>query len=96
MVTAYTLKGEKERINLFEQKRKYYSPFIGREKELQILRETLKNSFQSKGQIIEINGELGIGKSRLILELTNDSLAKKLIFYPLIAHLGKNQNLIIL
>ncbi|MEA2087633.1 MAG: adenylate/guanylate cyclase domain-containing protein, partial [Candidatus Caldatribacteriota bacterium] len=77
LVSAYTLKGEKKRINLFEQKKKYYSPFIGREKELQILKEALKSSYQSKGQTIEISGELGIGKSRLILELTNGSLAEE-------------------
>ena len=77
LVTAYTLKGEKKRISLFERKKKYYSPFIGREEELQILREALKKSYHSKGQIIEISGELGVGKSRLILELSKDSLAKE-------------------
>jgi len=77
LVLAYTLKGEKKRISLLERKKKYYSPFIGREKELKILREALKKSYQSKGQIIEISGELGIGKSRLILELTKDSLAEE-------------------
>jgi len=77
LVSAYTLKGEKKRISFFERKKKYYSPFIGREKELKILRETLKKFYQSKGQIIEISGELGVGKSRLILELTKDSLAKE-------------------
>ncbi|MBA7567170.1 hypothetical protein ES708_08871 [subsurface metagenome] len=77
LVLAYTLKGEKKKISLLERKKKYYSPFIGREKELKILREALKKSYQSKGQTIEISGELGIGKSRLILELTKDSLAKE-------------------
>jgi len=50
---------------------------MGRQKELKILREALKKSYQTKGQIIEISGELGIGKSRLILELTEESLAKE-------------------
>ncbi|MGB6371784.1 MAG: adenylate/guanylate cyclase domain-containing protein, partial [Atribacterota bacterium] len=77
LVSAYTLKGEKKRISLFERKKKYYSPFIGREEELQILREALKKSYNSRGQIIEISGELGVGKSRLILELTKDSLTKE-------------------
>ncbi|MBA7491490.1 hypothetical protein ES702_02036 [subsurface metagenome] len=77
LVSAYTLKGEKKRISFFERKKKYYSPFIGREEELQILREALKKSYNSRGQIIEISGELGIGKSRLILELTKDSLTKE-------------------
>lgn len=77
LVSAYTLKGEKKRISLFERKKKYYSPFIGREKELKILREALKKSYQSKGQTIEISGELGIGKSRIIYELTKESLTKE-------------------
>ena len=50
---------------------------MGRQKELKILKEALKKSYQTKGQIIEISGELGIGKSRLILELTEESLAKE-------------------
>lgn len=77
LVSAYTLKGKKKSISLFERKKKYYSPFIGREKELKILRETLIKSYHSKGQIIEISGELGVGKSRLIYELAKDSLAKE-------------------
>ncbi|GAJ12368.1 unnamed protein product, partial [marine sediment metagenome] len=77
LVSAYTLKGEKKTISLFERKKKYYSPFMGREKELKILREALKKSYNSRGQIIEISGELGVGKSRLILELTKDSLTKE-------------------
>ncbi len=77
LVSAYTLKGEKKRISFFEHKKKYYSPFMGREEELQILREALKKSYNSRGQIIEISGELGVGKSRLILELTEDSLANE-------------------
>lgn len=77
LVSAYTLKEKKKSISLFERKKKYYSPFIGREKELKILRETLIKSYHSKGQIIEISGELGVGKSRLIYELAKGSLAKE-------------------
>ena len=53
-----------------------YSPFIGRKKELNILRYLLKKSLQSKGQVIKIIGELGAGKSRLISELLKDKLIK--------------------
>jgi len=77
LVSVYTLKGEKKKINFLEQKKNSHSPFMGREKELKILREALKKSYQSKGQVIELSGELGVGKSRLILELTKDSLAKE-------------------
>jgi len=77
LVSVYTLKSEKKRISFLEQKKDSHSPFMGREKELNNLKEALKKSYQSKGQITEISGELGIGKSRLILELTKDSLVKK-------------------
>ena len=77
LVSVYTLKGEEEKISFFEQKKNSHSPFMGREKELKNLKEALKKSYQSKGQVIEISGELGIGKSRLVLELTEDSFAKE-------------------
>lgn len=77
LVTVYTLKSEKKKISFFEKKKNSHSPFVGREKELKTLREVLKKSYHSKGQIIEITGELGVGKSRLILELSKDSLAKE-------------------
>lgn len=77
LVFVYTLKGEKGRISFLEQKKDSHSPFMGREKEIKELREALKKSYQSKGQVIEISGQLGIGKSRLIFELTKDPLAKE-------------------
>lgn len=77
LVTVYTLKSEKKKIGFLEKKKSSHSPFVGREKELKILREALNRSYHSKGQIIEISGELGVGKSRLIYELTKDSLNKE-------------------
>ncbi|HZK41104.1 MAG TPA: adenylate/guanylate cyclase domain-containing protein, partial [Atribacterota bacterium] len=77
LVTVYTLKDEQKKIGFLEQKKNIHSPFIGREKEFKVLKEALKKSYQSKGQVIEISGELGVGKSRLIYELTKDSLAKE-------------------
>jgi tetratricopeptide (TPR) repeat protein len=77
LVTVYTLKSEKKKIGFLEKKKDSHSPFVGREKELKILRDALKKSYQSKGQIIEISGELGVGKSRLIYELSKESLTKK-------------------
>lgn len=77
LVTVYTLKSEKKKIGFLEKKKSSHSPFVGREKELKILREALNRSYHSKGQIIEISGELGVGKSRLIYELTKDSLTKE-------------------
>ena len=77
LVSVYTLKDEKKKISFLEQKKSSHSLFMGRQKELLVLKEALKKSYQSTGQLIEISGELGIGKSRLILELTGESLAKE-------------------
>lgn len=77
LVTVYTLKGEKKKIGFLEKKKDSHSPFVGREKELKTLRDALKKSYQSKGQIIEISGELGVGKSRLIYELSKEFLTKE-------------------
>lgn len=77
LVSVYTLKGEEKKNSFLEEKEKNYSPFIGREKELKNLKEALKKTCLSKGQAIEISGELGVGKSRLIFELTKNPSAKK-------------------
>lgn len=77
LVTVYTLKSEKKKIGFLEKKKDSHSPFVGREKELKTLRDALKKSYQSKGQMIEISGELGVGKSRLIYELSKESLTKE-------------------
>lgn len=42
--------------------------FIGREKELTILKESFESAKQHSGQVVGIVGEPGVGKSRLILE----------------------------
>jgi hypothetical protein len=77
LITVYALKSEKKKISFFEKKKNSHSHFVGRERELKVLKEVLKKAYQSKGQAIEISGELGVGKSRLILELSKDSLAKE-------------------
>lgn len=77
LVSVYTLKGEEKKSNFLEPRKNGQSPFMGREKELKKLKEILKKSYRSKGQVIEVSGELGIGKSRLILELTKDPLVKE-------------------
>ena len=45
------------------------TPFIGREGELSHLKSLLEKVCQGQGQVVMLNGEPGIGKSRLIWEL---------------------------
>src|SRR4029450_7498003 len=44
--------------------------FVGRERELAALRDLLAQVAQSRGQVVGIVGEPGVGKSRLCYELT--------------------------
>ena len=47
------------------------SPFVGREAEIEQLRRTVEQARQGRGQVAAIVGEPGVGKSRLIFELTH-------------------------
>jgi tetratricopeptide (TPR) repeat protein len=44
-------------------------PLIGRRRELAILRETLASAHEGQGRIVELIGEAGVGKSRLVREI---------------------------
>jgi class 3 adenylate cyclase/DNA-binding winged helix-turn-helix (wHTH) protein/tetratricopeptide (TPR) repeat protein len=56
------------------------SPFVGREREISILRERLAQVESGRGQVIGIAGEPGIGKSRLLEEFRR-SLAGRPMTY---------------
>jgi class 3 adenylate cyclase/tetratricopeptide (TPR) repeat protein len=43
--------------------------FVGREKEMAILKEAFEKAKSGSGQVVGIVGEAGVGKSRLVLEL---------------------------
>ena len=47
------------------------TPFVGRGKELALLRERLGEARTGRGQIVLLAGEAGLGKSRLLLEFQN-------------------------
>ncbi|PYN31378.1 MAG: hypothetical protein DMD98_17060 [Candidatus Rokuibacteriota bacterium] len=44
-------------------------PFLGRHHEFELLRSRLAAAAEGRGQVVEITGEAGIGKSRLLFEL---------------------------
>jgi len=46
------------------------TPFVGREVELPVLRERAAQVRQGLGQVVLLSGEAGIGKSRLVQEVT--------------------------
>lgn len=45
--------------------------FVGRQREIEVLNQALANAAQSKGQVVAIVGEPGVGKSRLFWEFTH-------------------------
>ena len=79
------------------------TPFVGRERELQLLFECFEQAKAGHGQVVFIAGEPGIGKSRLLLEFRRRlgdeatwiegrsmSFGRSMAFHPLIDLLRRN------
>ena len=57
--------------------RQIFSEMVGRDKELNTLELQVNKAISGEGSVINIIGEAGIGKSRLIAELRNSSAMKR-------------------
>jgi class 3 adenylate cyclase/tetratricopeptide (TPR) repeat protein len=79
------------------------TPFVGRERELQLLFECFEQAKVGHGQVVFITGEPGVGKSRLLLEFRRRlgdeatwiegrsiSFGRSMAFHPLIDLLRRN------
>jgi class 3 adenylate cyclase/tetratricopeptide (TPR) repeat protein len=79
------------------------TPFVGRDRELQLLLECFEKARADHGQVVFIVGEPGIGKSRLLLEFRRRlgdeatwvegrsmSFGRAMAFHPLIDMLRRN------
>jgi class 3 adenylate cyclase/tetratricopeptide (TPR) repeat protein len=71
-----TLKGKAERVVGYRVIRRRYDEiapesthFIGRDAELEFLRAAVADAVQGRGRVVNVVGEAGIGKSRLVGEL---------------------------
>ena len=78
--------------------RQIFSEMVGREKELNLLEIQVLKTINGKGSVVNIIGEAGIGKSRLVAELKNSeimtritllegraiSMGRNLSFHPII------------
>ena len=50
-----------------------YPQFLGREREMKVLREVLRDSEEGMGRMVLINGEAGIGKTQVLEEFQADA-----------------------
>lgn len=70
-VEVFTVKGESEaRTRLDVAEPATLTPLIGRETELEILKDLWEQADEGLGQVVCVLGEAGLGKSRLVRELS--------------------------
>ena len=70
---VWRLRGSIPGISRFEATQKpSLSPLIGRDEELGALRERWRLASEGNAQVVRIEGDAGIGKSRLVRELMNE------------------------
>ncbi|MCK5391864.1 MAG: tetratricopeptide repeat protein, partial [Deltaproteobacteria bacterium] len=59
---------EREKTRIEISKEQGFTKFIGREREIEVLRDSFIKSKEGLGQVVTIVGDAGIGKSRLLYE----------------------------
>ena len=70
-VDVYELSGaEATRTRLQAAVARVLTPFVGRQLEVEILRQALEQARAGHGQVVAVMGEPGVGKSRLFYEFT--------------------------
>ena len=72
------IKAKAERPRLGRE-RKIFSEMLGRDEELNTLELQLMKTIKGEGSVVNIIGEAGIGKSRLIAELKNSDVSKRIV-----------------
>lgn len=71
-ITAYELMRQLETPQKLRGIEGLKSQFVGREKEFIAISECTESWLSGKGQVVSVIGEAGIGKSRLVSEMTKD------------------------
>jgi tetratricopeptide (TPR) repeat protein len=80
---VHRCKGKREKTPDASQNegRQIFSPMVGRQKELEVLKHALLALSGGKGQIINVSGAPGTGKSRLVAELKKENILEKLYWF---------------
>jgi tetratricopeptide (TPR) repeat protein len=92
-VSVYKVLSEKEDITRprLGSERMIYSEMVGRDKELDKLELQVMKAINGQGSVVNIIGEAGIGKSRLVAELKRREVMKRVTFWEGRAiSIGKN------
>ena len=107
-VEAWLVEGEAPSESRFEMVRaRRLTRFVGREREVALIEERQRLAWRGEGQIVQISGEAGIGKSRFAAQFTErlaDQPHTQLgcqcspyhtasAFYPIIEHLKRAASL---
>ena len=88
---VYELLDEKIHRARIGIERQIYSELVGREKELHQLEQRLTNVIEGSGAVVNIIGEAGIGKSRLVDELKkHDMMDQVTLFEGRAISIGQN------
>ncbi|HXH11305.1 MAG TPA: AAA family ATPase [Alphaproteobacteria bacterium] len=70
-VDVYKLLGvAHQRLPLAQPSRRLLSPFVGQAREIALLNERLQQAIHGRGQVVSLVGEAGLGKSRLVSEVS--------------------------
>ena len=90
---VFELLSQKEKIyrEILPADRRIYSEMVGRENELDHLRLQVLKVINGQGSVVNVIGEAGIGKSRLIAELSRrDEIKKVTVLRGRALSMGKN------
>jgi adenylate cyclase len=78
---VFAVSGKRHQRAIRLQEPNYALPMVGREEELHIIEEELELAANSKGQVIGIVAEAGMGKSRLVAEVIRSAHKKGFVGY---------------
>ena len=74
-IPVFELKGLQEGTTFMRRDSRYASPMVGREREVQLVREKIRLTLAGIGQVLGITAEPGMGKTRLISEAVKLTVA---------------------
>ena len=72
-VRAWRVRSESRTDSRYEALRSSETPLVGRDEEIEVLRRRWRRATSSRGEVVLLSGEPGIGKSRLMASLVEET-----------------------